>query len=525
MKSARSSRSAEAGAAPRGPVFETGSARRVGHAAGGYARAATLVALVALSATASGPARAVDLALQGDAAAQWYLVESPFDDPALRRRRTTELVGFTVFDLTDRERPRDPRLTLTASLRLDSDFGISRAETSPRDPAWFVPGLETTVFDVVQAYVEGRDYLGGRLAFRVGRQQLADALGWWSFDGAWAEVSTGAYFALAAYGGLEERGGLPVSTSRYEADGVYRGDRAGMRPDQWPAYLEESEPAPGFGVAVRAEGPDWLTANASFREVFNRDTVVTSPFPDAAGELETLSGARVSTERVGGALGASRPGLGGLSGALVYDLYAETLATASASLEWVALPELAVSARFALYRPTFDGDSIWNWFARSANTSWLAGARLALPAAELSASGGVRLYDAVADTPAATSDGAPAELDGVGTLSLRTAVAGLELDASGVAEVGDRGQRAGLDFGLLRRFAEGRFDAGVTGSAYRWRDPLRPSEDAVSVGYTVTGGFELAKGTRLRVDLEQFANRLVGQQFRLVGLLDVRFPG
>ena len=56
------------------------------------------------------------------------------------------------------------------------------------------------------AYLEGRDYFGGFFGFRLGRQYVIDPLGWWSFDGALARLSTPVFFAVEAYGGFEQRG-------------------------------------------------------------------------------------------------------------------------------------------------------------------------------------------------------------------------------------------------------------------------------------------------------------------------------
>src|SRR6185295_20359055 len=101
--------------------------------------------------------------------------------------------------------------------------------------------------DLMMAYVEGRGYADGLVGFRLGRQYVVDALGFWSFDGGLVRLTTPAYFTVEGYGGFEQRGGLPLlATSRFEADGVYRGDRTSMGLVTWPAYLDEARLAPAY---------------------------------------------------------------------------------------------------------------------------------------------------------------------------------------------------------------------------------------------------------------------------------------
>ena len=127
------------------------------------------------------------------------------------------------------------------------------------------------------AYVEGRRFFHGVLGFKLGRQYITDALGWWSFDGGLVRVTTPAYFAVEAYGGLEVRGGLPFSGSvgRWEADGVWRGDRSGIDPTQYPSF-QQDDVAPAIGVALETTGVTWLHGRLSYRRVYNtNDSIVT----------------------------------------------------------------------------------------------------------------------------------------------------------------------------------------------------------------------------------------------------------
>ncbi|HEU4532864.1 MAG TPA: hypothetical protein VFS00_02055, partial [Polyangiaceae bacterium] len=58
-------------------------------------------------------------------------------------------------------------------------------------------------------------------------------------------------------------------------------------------------------------------------------------------------------------------------------------------------------------------------------------------------------------------------------------------------------------------------------SLYEWKDDLRPDRDATSVGYVLGGGWRPAEYADARVEWEHNANRLVGQRYRVVALLNL----
>ena len=134
----------------------------------------------------------------------------------LARRRLTTTLGVAVYDLLGKaEDPRSPTLTFRARLRYDADYGGRAEETAIARPDRFVPGFSRGPVDLMYGYVEGRRLFGGFFGFKLGRQYTTDALGWWSFDGGSVRVTTPAYFAVEALGGLEVRGGMPLSTPRF----------------------------------------------------------------------------------------------------------------------------------------------------------------------------------------------------------------------------------------------------------------------------------------------------------------------
>lgn len=499
--------------------------KRIGRASS--SRWAWLAAGLALGPGVPSIARAVETEVEASADAQFYTLRSPYGDPLVRRRRYTQTLGLGVYGLDGGGwDPRAPELTFRARLRMDADYGQERAERDPALDGRFVPGLALMPIDLMTAYLEGRRYLGGWLGFRLGRQYVTDALGWWAFDGALARVETTAYVTVEAYGGFEERGGLPMmATPRWEADGVYRGSRVGLDESQYPAYLSESKLAPAYGLALESAGLSWLRARATYRRVVNRDTVTVSPLGPSAGPVETVSGSRVSTERAGVALRADAPGLGGASASVVYDLYAELVSELDASLDVAATERLTLGADYDYYRPTFDADSIFNWFSHAGTTRAQGRVSLELTRRlELAAAGGAQVFD-VESAPDASEPGGGAGaarlVDGLGSLSGLYRWSDGSLRLMTLAELGERGHRAGADVSTRKTFASGFYDTLGILSLYDWSDATRPTRDATSFSYVLGGGFHPGEGARIGVEWEHSVNRLSGQRFRVLATLDL----
>jgi hypothetical protein len=174
--------------------------------------------LVTLTIGSAPRAYAIEPEFTGEATGQFYDVRSPTGETILERRRVTATLGINAYDILapDPNDRNSPEITFRARVRYDADYGGSNwngNETSP-SPAGplFLPGYSQNVVDLMYAYVEGRRFLHGTLGFKVGRQYQTDVLGWWSFDGADVKVTTPFYVQLEGYGGLEQRGGMPLST-------------------------------------------------------------------------------------------------------------------------------------------------------------------------------------------------------------------------------------------------------------------------------------------------------------------------
>jgi hypothetical protein len=494
-------------------------------------RARTLFGLVGVCAGVFGArdACAYETEVQATLDAQFYALHSPFGDPLVRRRRYTQTLALSVYDIQGERIPRGPMLLFKSRVRLDSDFGQRPEERNP-DSDSFVPGLAEAPLDVMYAYLEGQRYLEGYLGFRIGRQYVIDALGFWSFDGALATVTTPAHLAFEAYAGFEQRSGLPMlSSSRFEGDGVYRGDRRALNTDQYPSFLDESKLAPAFGFAVESSGLAFFHTRLAYRKVINRDTVLVSPFADSNQRFRVFSGDRTSSERLGYSLRVEKPKLGAATGSVVYDLYGRRLSQCDLGFDWYTTSAVVLGASIDYFLPTFDADSIFNWFAHDGMTSATGRAEIAFSRQiELAASGGVRLFTTEGD-PSITTDTVNTavtgkSLDTQGSLSGRYRFGVGSVGFNALAETGDRGHRAGGDLTLTKIYDGGYYDSRVVLSLYDWRDGLRPDRSATSMSYVLGAGVSprlaFFGGGRAGVEWEQTINRLVGQRFRVLATLD-----
>ncbi len=482
------------------------------------------------------PALAYEAEVDASLDAQSYTYQSPWGDPLVRRRRFTETLGLAVWNLQGEPDPRGARLSFQSRMRLDADFGHSPGERSLRSTN-FVPGLEEAPLDLMYAYLEGERLFRGYFGFRLGRQYVIDTLGFWSFDGGLVSLSTPGGLRFEAYAGFEQRGGgLPTfGTRRFEAQGVYRGDRYGFESDQWPMFLEEAALAPALGLAVDATGFGVLHSRLSYRKVINRDEVNVSPFVDAGNGQYFLSGDRTSSERLGYSVRADSAGLGALGGSVVYDFYSQLLSQYAAQIDAYVTPKLSLGASFERYTPTFDGDSIWNWFSHSPTTSLLGRGELRFTRAlAATLSSGVRWFETEGDPnalPERISPPAAADREVTGRLLDTSLDAGLRLGLGrsnlalrGGGETGERGHRLGGDLTARRSFGSGRYDGLCVVSVWDWSDALRPDRDATSLGYVLGAGLtprpSFFARSRLGLEFEHEMNRLVGQRFRVLATLD-----
>lgn len=464
--------------------------------------------------------------------AQFYSLQSPYGSPLVQRRRYTQTLALNLYDIQADRTPLGPQLSFKSRLRLDSDFGQRPEERNP-DSSSYIPGLVEAPIDIMYAYLDGQRYLDGYLGFRLGRQYVVDSLGFWSFDGADFVLTTPAYIAIEAYAGFEQRGGLPMlSTSRFEAGGVSRGDRSGLGFGQSPSYLQENKLAPAYGFAIESTGVHFLHSRFTYRKVINRDAVLVSPFLDNGGGLTYALGDRTSSERLGYSLRADKSDIGAALGSVVYDLYNQRITQYNVGLDWYTTDRVVFGANLDYFLPTFDGDSIFNWFAHRGTTSATGRADIAFSRqVEVAASGGVRLFSTEGDTSTyATSRSAPnlnqstVSRDYLGSLGGRYRFWDGSLALNTMAESGDAGHRYGGDLTGRKLFDGGYYDSLAVLSLYDWEDALRPDRSATSFSYVLGGGispnFLLFSRGRVGLEWEHTMNHLVGQRYRMLATLN-----
>ncbi|NUP10080.1 MAG: hypothetical protein HOW73_28860 [Polyangiaceae bacterium] len=536
---------------------------------------------------ASTDAHAADVELTGTTAVQAYEVASPWGYE-LERRRILQMVGFSLYHLQGDYVPGKADYNVRVLMRVDADVGLgahlpsdqSNAETDYEvlGGTRFVPGLVPATFDLMAAYVEGKNLANGYLSFRAGRQYVTDVLGWWSFDGGLLRIHTPAYVDVELYGGFEQRGGIPISTSRYESQGVWRGSHAGFDEaggplsSDYPSYQFASY-APAFGAAVEAAGPSWLRARLTYRRVYNTGEAFTRQFPDMVGAgYPTVDGLRISSDRLGFASTISKSDLGGIKGGFSYDFYNQLFPTAYGGIEAYVGDRVTLGLDADHYSPTFDADSIFNWFTHNPTTTATGRVEARITREiDLSAQGGLRVWETEGDpeefsaiecaaaglAPTCKEDGAffdtsgtsgAAEnggslvsqaaraeenrpmtyvFDGLGQLAARWRSSLGRVDFRGMVQAGERGHRIGADASAEKTFDGGRYAVGARVSVFDFGDGIasrRPDDpDTTSFSYVLGAGFKPIDLAKLGTEFEHAVNERVGQRFRVLARLDLQW--
>lgn len=481
-------------------------------------------------------ASALEPEITSDTAAQFYDVRSPTGETVVPRRRLTTTLGVSAYDLLDHDKVDDrnlSELSFRARMRYDADFGASPGEADSTNASRFVPGFSRGPVDLMYGYVEGRKFAGGWLNFKLGRQYQTDSLGWWSFDGLDLKATTPFFLAVEGYGGLEVRGGMPLSTSRFERDGVWRGDRSGYDPSLYPAF-QPNDVAPAMGVAVESAGVNWIHGRLTYRRVYNTGSSNVSEWASGLSTPVSYDGTRISQERLGYAADVVLSDLGSLRGGITYDLYLAKVGSAYGSFDWYTTKKLTLSLDYDFYAPTFDADSIWNFFAGEPMND--VGARAAFDLSQyLQLAGGAhtRIFTtqtsafATIPSPNITSTSDPnyypsngLAFDGGFNASINQHV-GENINAIHTSgNFGKDGDRAGGDI-LVQRVLYSRLILSGRPSVWQWNDKLRPDRDATSFGMVAGIGYKMTPRTKILFEEELDANRLVGVRNRAMVWLNV----
>jgi hypothetical protein len=493
---------------------------------------ALAAAAVASASVSPAPARAAEPEITSETSAQFYEVRSPTGETVIARRRLTTTLGVGVYDLIDKvEDPTAPSLIFRARMRYDADYGGASAETDVTNFGRFVPGFERGPVDLMYGYVEGRRFLHGWLGFKLGRQYVVDSLGWWSFDGGLVRVTSPYYVAAEIYGGAEQRGGLPLSTGRFEGEGVWRGDRSpaggAYSPLEWPSF-QPNGVAPAFGVALESTGVTWLHGRLTYRRVYNTGRSNVSQFAPATTEPVSYDGARVSQERVGYSVDGTLANVGGAKAGFAYDMYQAKMGNVFASVDAYAGKRVTISADYDYYVPTFDADSIWNFFmAMPMNDLGLRAEWDASDHVGLSAGARGRLFSLQTGPESTDEPSSPNlpqgnyypssrfEAMGGGNLGARWRMGEGSLGARGAMDFAKNGERLGVDV-YGDRTLEQRYVFQGRAGVWQWDDGLREDRDAVGVAYAVGAGYKLFPRSLALAEFEHDINRISGQRFRVM---------
>jgi hypothetical protein len=337
---------------------------------------------------------------------------------------------------------------------------------------------------------------------------------------------------------------LPLSTTRFEADGLWRGDRNNFDASLYPSF-QPATIAPAVGVALESTGVTWIHGRLTYRRVWDTGASNTSQYASGLYTPAVYDGARVSTERVGYAVDGTWNDVGGAKAGIVYDLYNAEVTSIYGSLDAYVTKRVTVSADYDYYQPTFDADSIWNFFAGEPMND--IGLRANWDATEhLSLAGGghLRIYrvqtnefdpyqgSAQAGTQTSPSpnyavnpagvyfptNGQPFDEGFNASARWRKGATLLTLRSSGA--FGDEGQRVGADvFG--EHIFQTRYVTTLRTGLWQWQDNLQPGRDAVGFNYVAGLGYVFAPRSRAMFEWEHDMNRVVGQRFRLMLWLSV----
>jgi hypothetical protein len=477
-------------------------------------------ALATVSATTT--ALAYDAEVEATTTGQIYQLRGLGGDPILSRRRITQTVGLGVYDITGNTGDASkPELSFKSRMRVDADLGVSHEELALAGTAdsRFVPGLATAPVDIMFAYLEGRRYLGGYLGFKLGRQYVVDPLGWYAFDGAQMRLTTPAYVALEAYGGFEMRGGLPLSSARFEAWGVDRIDRSNLPKTAYTSYGPTGL-APMFAVAIESAGISWIHGRLTYRKAWNTGSAFVNqgsaePLPASLGIYD---GQRVSSERIGYGATAQIAEVLGPRVNLVYDLYNHLFSGIEAGSDLFVSKHVTAAVDYTYFRPIFDADSIFNVFALEPMDDVTA--RLDVVPTSTFAIGGDALVRRFKSDDLAVLTRVATNVAGGGDLHAKYKTATTTVTSRVSALDGDQGLRAGADVyyqqGLDEHLA---LDGRV--SLWRFDDKLRTttlggSRSATSFGYVLGASYRFSTKTSLLADFEHDMNRLIGQRFRFL---------
>jgi hypothetical protein len=230
--------------------------------------------------------------------------------------------------------------------------------------------------------------------------------------------------------------------------------------------------------------------------------------------------------------------LGGVKAGIVYDFYNAEMTNLYATVDAYAGKKVTLSADYDYYVPTYDADSIWNFFAGEPMSD--LGVRANVNVTDrLSVAGGGHLRITEVQTgpldPGAGSAYSPYPnyaaiqsiyptnghpFDEGGNLSARWRTGETRVTLRGSGNWGAEGDRVGADIAGEHVF-ETRYVASLRTGVWQWEDKLQPDRSTTSFNYVLGVGYRFTQRSRALIEWEHDMNGLVGQRFRLMLWLTV----
>ena len=451
-------------------------------------------ALAALLLFMHAPARALDVEVDASTSFAAYEIRTPGAGTFLTRRRLVANLGLRLVQaLTDPDPAgRVIRVTIAGRLRLDQNFGedclattgMCIQSTSHTDTSAFQPLASDTRLDVPMLYaaIDGLPY---GLSARIGRQTIADAIGFARFDGAQVAMAPATFLSFEADVGTLVRRTTLAGSAAFEPQGTQQIDLGGADPRTVP-WADPARTTWLAGASLRGGPGSYLMASAAFRQLWDDDGSIVA-------------------RRLGLTLTSDIDTLVRLDAAGVVDLLDGTLITALASAE-VHDDHYSVRLSYDRMVPRFDPGSIWAWF-------------YVAPIDQLRLSGSYRfssdveLGAALRGRRAQLGGQTPDDLDAGVEGWARTRIERLTVNASGFGWSGSLGPVAGVSLDLSRPIIpELALEAHL--SLWHFDDANRQNSYGEVVSESLVGVGTITSQTRILVELTHAHNRVIGDRFR-----------
>ncbi len=418
------------------------------------------------------------------------------------RRRFVEDLNLAAWNLMPgSEDPyyKGPRLYIDVALRLDTDLGVTRDESTASDAHGYVAGLSPVNLEAMVANVNIVGLWNNALDIRFGRQIRIDTLGFFAFDGLETRLHLPMGIGMDVFAGYEVRGGHALGFDTLELDGTDSGGRHDMEPGLYP---DRTEPVARLAVGTELSISPWrwLDAGVNFRAVG-----LTGPIAD---------------ERLGGRVSIGAEPVHGEARAVWCPVVGD-MCEVDAEVAARIFKPVTVYLEYHLFRPVFEADSIFNVFdfARQNDVGGRVQVRLGKNFSS-AAWGFARLSDGSAGLGGEQDDSLVSGAGGGLGANYRTSVFELSARGSAVKEWGE--QQVGAEVGIGRGFFRGeRLWLRARGSVWHIDDQFSERLSGNVAGYVLSTRFRLSHRAHVLGEFEQYAGGGRDARYRLLALLQL----